>query len=74
MMSEMKYFANKYQAKIKFRKVEKNDPAFNIGLFFDTWQQAHECMIEHAKKRLKMAKIELDWAEKYLIGVYEMKD
>lgn len=73
-MAEMKYFACQYSAKIKFKKVEKNDSVFNKGLIFDTWAEAHEKMIECAKHRLEMAMKELGRSEKYLIGVYEMKE
>jgi hypothetical protein len=67
----LKWFPSKWMAQIKLHKVDEwaEHWAKHGSPYFDTWEEAHEYMLEKAIKRVDMARKDYTAAERYLARV-----
>jgi glutathione S-transferase len=70
-----KWFPGTWMAKAKFAKVDwwAEFHRKNGHPYFDTWEEAHQHMVEKSKERLKRAQRELKSAEAFAKRVALMK-
>lgn len=62
-------------AKITYRSVDKWAVyQARFRPYFDTWQEAHDWMLERATERLKKAQAELKSATAHLAKIKELKE
>jgi hypothetical protein len=72
--AERKWVPDKYQAKLRLRKLDRfSEFHRNICPFFDTWQEAHDFQKDYAAKRVEQAKRELKSAERYAAKVLALQ-